>query len=36
LIEHFSFAEKPEDADFFSLEASAELDVERLAVPGRG
>jgi len=32
LIELFNFAEKPEEADFFSLEASAELEVERLAV----
>lgn len=32
LIELFNFAVKPEEADFFSLDASAELEVERLAV----
>lgn len=32
LIELFNFAEKAEELDFLSLEASAELEVERLAV----
>lgn len=32
LIELFNFAEKPEEVDFFNLEASAEFEVERLAV----
>jgi hypothetical protein len=32
LIELFNFVVKPEEADFFSLDASAELEVERFTV----